>query len=157
MKRYFCRLLSLIHLFASQFCHAGLVENAKSDLYEIYNHHCQVAHNINEHMPTLKMLAQDCSSVVEIGVFNVFTTWALLQGLSESPSEDRSYIGIDIINPPFERLKLAENLANTIGIHFQFWHANDLTVDLENVDLLFIDSLHTYCHLSTELENFLLL
>lgn len=131
-------------------------EEASKQLYEIYNDHCQVPHNINQHLPTLKMLSQECSSVMEIGVFNIFTTWGILQGLAESEKPNRTYIGVDIQHPPIERFKLAQTLATQLGIGFNFWVANDLNIRMDHVevDLLFIDSLHTYCHLTAELEKF---
>jgi hypothetical protein len=128
----------------------------KKELDEIYNYHCQVSYNINEHLPTLKMLSQECSSVMEIGVFNIFSTWGILKGLSDSGNTKLSYIGVDIRQPPIERLQIAQNLSHKLGINFNFWVMNDLDIneDLIEVDLLFIDSLHTYCHLISELEKF---
>ena len=49
---------------------------------------------------------------------------------------------------------MAYNLAQENGIDFSFWAANDMQIDLPPVDMLFIDSLHTYCHLTYELEAF---
>jgi hypothetical protein len=82
------------------------------------------------------------------------STWGLLQGLSENPSVTRSYLGIDVRSPPMRSLYYAKELAKGCGINFDFWEADDMTVDIEPTDLLFIDSLHTYCHLTYELEKF---
>lgn len=123
-------------------------------LNEQYKIHCQQPSDINEHIPTLRQLASDCSSIIEIGVRSMVSTWGILKGLSESSSTNRSYLGIDLYYPPMNTLSLAKELAESNGISFQFLAANDMTIEIEPVDLLFIDSLHTYCHLTYELEKF---
>lgn len=126
----------------------------KGVLRRQYEHHCQQESDIYQHMPRLKELAQECCSVVEIGVRSMVSSWALLQGLSESSAASRSYLGIDLVSPPQGTLSLAKVLAQDHGIQFTFWEMNDMDVDLPHADMLFIDSLHTYCHLSYELEKF---
>lgn len=110
--------------------------------------------DINEHLPTLRHFAKECSSVVEIGLRTMVSSWGLLLGLSESPSFSRSYLGIDIDLPPVDTLNQAKWLAEGVGISFKFWLANDMDIAIESTDMLFIDSLHTYCHLTYELETF---
>lgn len=110
--------------------------------------------DINEHVPALRALAMECSSVVEIGLRDMVSSWGILQGLSENPSASRSYLGIDISYPPFQTLSLAKELAEECGISFHFCQSNDMHVDIEPTEMLFIDSLHTYCHLTYELEKF---
>ncbi len=125
-----------------------------SRLKEEYEYHSALTSDINEHLPVLKNLAQDCSSVVEIGVRSLVSTWGILQGLSERGQKQPSYIGIDLYYPPKDRLDLAKKLAQENGVDFTFWRVNDMHIDLEPADMLFIDSLHTYCHLTYELETF---
>src|SRR5205085_65267 len=98
-----------------------------------------------------------CSSVIEIGTRSMVSTWGVLQGLSENSSNIRTYLGIDLHYPPMDTFNLAKRLAQENGISFQFWQINDMALKIEDVDLvdmLFIDSLHTYCHLTYELEKF---
>jgi hypothetical protein len=85
---------------------------------------------------------------------DMVSSWGILQGLSESPSSHRSYIGIDISSPPSETLNAAQRLARAHGIQFTFLQANDMDVDIPETDFLFIDSLHTYCSFTYELEKF---
>lgn len=125
-----------------------------SHLYALYKLHHEFPSDINEHLPLLRKLSSECSSVVEIGIRSIVSTWGVLQGLSESPLKNRSYLGIDIDAPPEELLGLAKSLAEGNGIDFSFCQANDMDIDLEPTDLLFIDTLHTYCHLTYELEKF---
>ena len=102
----------------------------------------------------LRNLASQCSSVIEIGVRHMVSTWGILQGLSESICVHRSYLGIDLAPSPEHIFQQAKQLAQANGISFDFWIANDMDIDIELVDMLFIDTLHTYCHLTYELEKF---
>ncbi len=138
-------------------CHLSLAavdQLEKQELERIYIAHSLEPSDINEHLPQLRQLASECSSAVEIGIRSMVSTWGILQGLAESESPSCSYIGIDLSLPPWYSLQRAKELAESQGISFQFWMGNDMTMDLHPVDLLFIDSLHTYCHLTYELEKF---
>lgn len=55
---------------------------------------------------------------------------------------------------PENLLNLAKHLAADNGIVFHFIQGNDMQIDIAPTDLLFIDSLHTYCPLTYELEKF---
>jgi len=123
-------------------------------LERIYQNKCAEPSDIHEHLHALRELAQECPIVTEIGLREMVSTWAILQGLSENPYPYRSYIGIDIAFPPKFTLLLAQSLAEDNGVAFDFWHANDLLIEIAPTDLLFIDSLHTYAHLTYELERF---
>lgn len=111
--------------------------------------------DIGEHLPRLAALASECSTVTEIGLGNVLvSTWGILQGLSQNQSPNRSYLGIDIIHPQSTSLNIAEEEARKRQIAFRFIEQDDLKLAFEPVELLFIDSMHTYCHLTYELETF---
>ena len=135
----------------------GAVVSTKDELQQMYQYHCANPSDINEHVPVLKDLAQECSSVMEIGIRSMVSSWGIFQGLSESSAKKRNYIGIDLNYPPLDTLCKAASLAQSNGIFFQFLAVNDMQLAEENiasVDMLFIDSLHTYCHLTYELEKF---
>lgn len=125
-----------------------------SELLQTYEWHCKTPSDINEHIPILREMSYECSSVAEIGVRSLVSTWGILQGLSENENTKKSYLGIDVEKPPDEKLKKAKRLSREHGIEFTFWHVNDMHIQLEPTDMLFIDSLHTYCHLTYELETF---
>jgi hypothetical protein len=129
-------------------------QNREHTIREMYEHHCHTPSDINEHIPILCQLAKECSSVTEIGVRSIVSTWGILQGLTESPYYPRTYTGIDLAPPPLKTLHLANKLASQQGINFKFCLADDRYFVLDPTDMLFIDSLHTYCHLTYELENF---
>ncbi len=124
------------------------------ELENVYAEHCQTPSDINEHISILRLYASECSSATEIGVRSLVSTWGLLCGLSDSIEEKKTYLGIDLQYPPADKLQMAKQLAQANGVEFQFLAANDMHIALEPVDLLFIDSLHTYCHLTYELETF---
>jgi hypothetical protein len=130
------------------------VFGSKLALKHQYDYACQVPSDINEHVFTLRCLAKECSSVVEIGMRTMVSTWGILQGLSENPAPFRSYLGIDLALPPPGTLNLAKVLAETNGISFNFLQANDMHIEIGSTEMLFLDSLHTYCHLTYELEKF---
>lgn len=124
------------------------------ELKNQYDFHSLNPSDINEHLPVLRALVLECDSAIEIGVRSMVSTWAILQGLAENPNGRRFYLGIDLAYPPTDILHIAKRLAKSNGISFNFWQANDMAIDIMPADLLFIDSLHTYCHLTFELEKF---
>ncbi len=128
--------------------------NENIELQQKYDFASQNSSDINEHVPTLRRYAKECSSVIELGVRSMVSTWGILKGLSESALDNPSYVGVDIELPPIETLASASRLAKANGIHFIFTLANDMDIDINPADMLFIDSLHTYCHLTYELETF---
>lgn len=65
------------------------------------------------------------------------------------------YTGIDLYFPPEEIFENIKQAAEEKNIEFNFIAQNDMLIDFEEeIDTLFIDSLHTYCHLTYELEKF---
>lgn len=123
-------------------------------LWEQYEKHCTEVSDIHEHLPRLRELAKECSSVTEFGVRGVVSTWGLLQGLSENGLGEKSYVGIDTQYPAMNTVFLVNNAADDHGISFEIRIGNDFYLDIEPTDLLFIDTWHTYRHLTYELEKF---
>jgi len=103
--------------------------------------------DINEHLPTLKELSSECDTITEMGVRNVVSTWAFLNGY---PKKLTSY---DIIDPPKSNLQEAMDFAQANNIDFNFFQKNVLSIEIEETDLLFIDTKHTYEQLKQELEK----
>lgn len=101
-----------------------------------------------EHFPTLRSLASQCQSVVEMGVRGGCSAFALLAGLEQSHATDRWMIYLDI--NPCQNPKL-EELAHQSNIKIDFVQADSRQVEVPECDLLFIDTLHTYGQLSIEL------
>lgn len=103
----------------------------------------------NWHLPILRQYAEDCSHITELGVREVFSTWAFLA------VKPRKLVSVDWNKPPCEVIK--ENLDQAIelseeaGIDFEFITGDSLDIILEETDLLFIDTWHTYHQLLSEL------
>lgn len=109
--------------------------------------------DIYEHIPVHAKLAEECDSVVEFGVGSMVSTWGLLHGLKPGGK----YTGVDLDMPPVETFTTAKRLAEEKGINFNFIARDDMTIQPEEIgeaDMIFIDSMHTYCHLTYELETF---
>lgn len=155
--RYFIFLASACVLPLSANDHIERTESQKEKstiLREKYEYACNSISDINEHVSVLHDLSKQCDSVTEIGVRSIVSTWGILQGLAESPLENKRYLGIDLAPPSTHSLTVLKDLAENENISFDFWGVNDMTIQIDPCDMLFIDSLHTYCHLTYELETF---
>ncbi len=130
-------------------------ESPKEELTNLYEVYRKNPSDINEHMTVLRQLAQESASVIEIGRRSNGSTWALLMGLSESKSPKRSFLEIENGLYMLEKLYLSKKLAKENNIDFRFICDDIFSITIEErADLLFIDSIHTYCHLTYELERF---
>lgn len=114
-------------------------------LEDMYLYHCGLKSDINEHLPVLKKYAAGCYHVTEMGVRWVCSTYGLMAGI---PRKLTSY-DINAVDPM--KLDLLNRLAEDNGVDFKFIKADVLNVEIENTDLLFIDTLHGYKQLKMEL------
>jgi len=115
------------------------------DLIEkYYQEKCVKQSDINEHLPVLRALAEECDHVTEMGVRDVVSTWAFI---SAQPKVLRSY---DIVKS--DNIEKALELAPQIGVDMKFTEADVLKIEIKPTELLFIDTLHTYSQLKKELE-----
>lgn len=107
--------------------------------------------DINEHLPTLRDLASECDTVVEMGVRTCVSTWAFIEGMGKGTT----LISIDIKYPSKygSDLTPVEKACKSKGITFKFYEADTLVIDIPEVDMLFIDTLHTYKQLKGELAR----
>ena len=152
MKKKF--FVNLVAVFSFSLISTVGFADAKADLKKNYQHVCDSPSDINEHIPFLYDLCKECSSVTEIGIRGIVSTWGCLYGLAENTLGYGTYLGIDLAPPPRHLLAESKKLAEENGLSFTFLQANDMDIELEYTDLLMIDSLHTYCHLTYELEKF---
>jgi hypothetical protein len=122
------------------------------NLDELYQKSCREWSDIYEHVPVLRDYASEVSSIAEFGVRGTNnSTHGLIKGLSESRAEGKkSYFGVDIKEVTILYMK---DIAESLGIDFSFIVHDSATVDMPEVDLLFIDSWHVYGHLKRELQN----
>jgi len=118
---------------------------------EKYYQLCSESSDINEHLPILKKYAEDCSTITEMGTRYVVSTWAFLFA---KPSKITCYdilIGLDM-NIFNQRLSELKESAKEIGVDFTFIQGDVLDLNIEETDLLFIDTYHEYNQIKSELK-----
>jgi cephalosporin hydroxylase len=102
--------------------------------------------DINEHLPTLLQLANECNHVTEFGVRWGASTCAFMMSAAR-------LVSYDIVQHP-AALRLFE-VAFEEGRQAEFIQADTLKLGaIDETDLLFIDTLHTYDQLWQELFTF---
>jgi cephalosporin hydroxylase len=116
-----------------------------------YKQLCSTPSDINEHLPVLKRYAEECEHITEMGVRYVVSTWAFL---AASP---RRLISYDILtdldmNIFSQNLEEAKTKAAEIGVDFSFVQADVLNIEIEETDLLMIDTYHEYNQIKNELK-----
>lgn len=108
--------------------------------------------NVNEHIPTLAEYTEKCSSVVELGVSDMVTTWAFLKGLRFNKKKKKNLTCVDILDKP-AKFKEVQELAKKNQISMEFIKGNSTEITIPKCDMLFIDTTHHYAQLSRELEK----
>lgn len=118
-------------------------------LEELYDQKCNDDSDINEHLPTLKKYAEECNHITEMGVRWIVSTYAFLMGKPDK------LISIDIQHPDTWNadLSLVETAATEVNTKFEFILGDTLQIDIEETDLLFIDTWHAYKQLKAELDK----
>jgi hypothetical protein len=115
----------------------------KEFLEEQYRNAAVGPSDIHEHLPVLRNLAERCQTVIELGVRDGQSTRALLV----TPVQLRSY---DIeLDTNVENLFEISRIAGNDHVYIE---ADDLKIELPEVDMIFIDTDHTYEQLSEELR-----
>lgn len=105
---------------------------------ECFNHEC----DINQLFPILRKYASKSAHITEMGVRDVFSTYAFLV---TRPAAHHAY---DIYTSP--NVDYAINIAKQFNIDMRFFNGSTLEVNIEPTDLLFIDTLHTAAQLDAE-------
>jgi hypothetical protein len=98
--------------------------------------------DINQNLPILHNLAKECNHITEMGVRTGVSTRAFLNTNATLQSYDI------VLNDSV--IKLFE-LAKKQGKKVQYTRADVLNIEIQDTDLLFIDTLHTYQQLKREL------
>lgn len=132
-------------------------------LEEIVNHLYQYPSDINEHFPALIKYGSECDTITEMGVRWITSTWAFLgcapKRLISYDMRDPSMwdegsidVSADAVNRGYNKLQDVYDVAKEFGLNFKFIQANVLDIEIEETDLLFIDTCHSYKHLQAELK-----
>jgi|GEM_PF-2105397 len=106
--------------------------------------HSETPSDINEHLPAIYEYAKKCDHVTEMGLRWVSSSWAILRA---NPKKIVSY---DIIKDP--NVQQLVDASAEYGINFHFIEQDVLKADIEQTDMLFIDTWHTYKQLFAELN-----
>jgi len=126
--------------------------NKMEELDNIFNQLTRVNSDINEHLPTLKEYTEECDTVCEMGVRWLTSTFAFLAG------KPKRLTSIDIQHPSefgqdsIARFDIAKDIASKIDVDFEFILSDSLKIEIEEVDMLFIDTWHAYKQLKAELN-----
>jgi GR25 family glycosyltransferase involved in LPS biosynthesis/predicted O-methyltransferase YrrM len=118
-----------------------------------YNILSNTPSDINEHLHTLYKYAQNCESILELGVRGCVSSWAFLKGLQDN-GKDGKYLFLNDI----EQCSIDEllNVSADLKINVEYDWINDLKLNVNNktFDLTFIDTWHIYGQLKRELAKF---
>lgn len=125
--------------------------NINSIIEDQYSKLVSEPSDINELLPTLKKYAVDCEHITEMGTRYVVSTWALLAGLPKNLICYDILLGLDM-SIVKSRLEHISNVAKDALINFEFRHADVLTIEIEETDMLFIDTYHEYNQMKQELK-----
>ena len=119
-----------------------------NEIQKKYQDLCQIPSDINEHLPVLRKYAEECDTIVEMGVRWVVSTYAFLAGYP------KKLISIDIQHPSkwTNELENVENIAREMNIDFEFKLEDTSKIKIDPSDFLFIDTWHAYSQLKKELE-----
>lgn len=125
-------------------------ESARRELLRLLQRLVETPSDINQHLYTLCDYAKRCQSIAELGVAAGTSTAALAWGLAAQAPEGKQLFSVDIDDcSAVEALALARRA----GIDACFVQADSVSIDIPDVDLLFIDTWHCHGHLRRELRR----
>ena len=114
----------------------------------LYDEYTVAAANINSdiyaHLPRINDLLKGCRTAIEMGVRDGQSSRAFLI------NDHLKLISYDLYLDP--RVEFLFGVARTTGMDCQYVMANTLEIEINEIDLLFIDTDHTYIQLSQELK-----
>jgi cephalosporin hydroxylase len=105
-------------------------------------------HVIRDYLPVLQKYARNSSVVVEFGVRTAISTYALLA----AAHDPYKLVSVDVAEQPVHNFQRLQQLTEECGIDWTFVKSSDLDVKLDHVDMLFIDSEHTFEHVQALLR-----
>ncbi len=128
-----------------------LEQNLKIEI--LYNKAGKEVGDFNEHVPILKKYSEECSSILELGIHRLVSTWAILKGIKENGK----YTAVGKWEISMLNRNDLDNVCKAKGVTTKILIKNEMTIPLiefEDVDLIFVDALHTYCHVLWELNTY---
>ena len=114
------------------------------DLAKTFKMICKIKSDINEHIPVLYDYGKRVNHITEFGVRNGRSTVAFQYAAPKTLiSYDINYCDIND--------RLLADFAEDDRPDFRFIQANTLDIEIEDTDLVFFDTFHSYTQLSKEL------
>ena len=114
------------------------------NLQKEYEIACNTDSDINQHLSILYEVATECEHITEMGVRDGLSTRAFLY------ANPKTYIAYDLnIDPKVEELF---SYCKSQGKDYEYIKSDVLKIEIEETDLLFIDTYHCYEQLSQELK-----
>jgi hypothetical protein len=117
-----------------------MILNVEQRIEELSNSGCDIC----EHFPLMLKYGKQCEHITEMGVRNVVSTWGWIG------SNPKKLICYDYRRSA--EIQDAIDTAADLGLDFTFHEADTRVIEIEETDLLFIDTEHTYDQMQKELE-----
>lgn len=114
-------------------------------IYQKYLEKVNEESDINELLPKIFEIASDCTHCTEFGVRRPTSTYALLA------AKPKRVVSYDISR--WDDVDEVEQLCKEANQDFQFIKGNVLEIDIEQTDMLLIDSYHSFNQATAELKR----
>lgn len=114
-------------------------------LQEMYESQKNNSSDINEHIETLYQYAQKCETIIEMGTRSGSSVYAFAY------AKPKKLTSIDI--DPFPNSEVLKEACTAEGVEYEHMVASTLDIEIPEVDLLFIDTEHSYLQLKAELAR----
>jgi len=118
------------------------------NLEQLVNQLHQTPSDINEHFPAIIEYGGKCDHITEMGVRGIVSAWGWLA------SGTKKLVCYDMADPSQwgGNIQDVYDTAKEYGIDFEFKLADVLKIEIEETDLLFLDTAHIYYQVKAELE-----
>lgn len=121
-----------------------MIQNLENLINKLY----QTPSDINEHFPAIIEYGGKCEHITEMGVRGIVSTWGWLA------SGTKKLVCYDMADPSQwgGNIQDVYDTAKEYGIDFEFKLADVLKIEIEETDLLFLDTAHIYSQVKAELK-----
>ena len=118
------------------------------DLEQKVNEIYKTPSDINEHIPAIIKYGQECEHITEMGVRGIVSTWAWLA------TAPQKLIAYDLENPSKWGgiIQDVYETAEAYNLDFTFIEGDVLKLEIDETDLLFLDTWHVYEQVRDEIK-----
>lgn len=114
-------------------------------LRDFYEYQKNIQSDINEHMQTLFEYGQYCETIIEMGTRMGSSIYAFAY------AKPKKLVSIDI--DPFPHSNELKEACTAEGVEYEHIIGSTLELEIPEVDMLFIDTEHSYLQLKSELAK----